>query len=143
MKIKVGVKKLNSKARIPTYADPGSSGFDFHSTHDLIIPVGGFGIISSGLAFEIPPEFEIQVRGRSGLAFKEQIVAAHFGTIDDSYKGEVKVILFNLSNKPYRINTGDKIAQGVLAEVPKAVFEEVDELSKSLRGDNGFGSTGK
>ena len=141
--MKVGIKKLRKDAVIPTYADAGASGFDFYATNEITLMPGGCGAIGSGLAFEIPKGYEIQVRGRSGLAFKNQIVAAHFGTIDESYKGEVKILLFNFGNKPYSINAGDKIAQCILAPVPKAVFEEVTELSTSERGANGFGSSGK
>lgn len=139
----VKAKKLNRDAKIPTYAEPGASGFDFYSTKELTITPGGYGIIGTGLAFEIPRGYEIQVRGRSGLAFKHQIVAAHFGTIDESYRGEVKILLFNFSNDSYHISPGERVAQGILSPVTKADFKEVVELSKTERGEGGIGSTGR
>ena len=139
----VKVKKLNDLAVIPTYADEGASGFDLYSTQYKSIRAGGSAIVSTGIAFEIPEGYEIQIRGRSGLAFNEDVIA-HFGTIDASYRGEVKVKLFNLG--PYRdlnVEIGDRIAQGVLAPVERAVFIQDSGLNETERGVNGFGSTGQ
>jgi dUTP pyrophosphatase len=138
----VRVMLLNEKAVFPTYADEGAAGFDFYSTSNLVIPVGGSGIIETGLAVEIPKGYEIQARGRSGLAFKGDIVA-HFGTIDESYRGEVKIKLWNLGKKPFKIVQGMRIAQGVLAPVERALFMEAYDLSKTSRGVGGIGSTGE
>lgn len=137
----VRYKKLDEKAIIPTYADEGASGFDFYAITNQTIPVGGSVIVGTGLAFEIPSGFEIQARGRSGLAFMSDIVA-HFGTIDESYRGEVKIKLWNLGNKPHPIKVGQRVAQGVLAPVRRAIFIEEFDLSKTVRGENGIGSTG-
>lgn len=141
-KMLVGIKILNGNAKIPTYADDGASGFDFYATHDLDIEPCCSGIVETGIAFEIPTGWEIQARGRSGLAFKHDI-QAHFGTIDESFKGEVKIKLFNYGSKALNIKIGDRVAQGVLAPVTKAHFHELESLSKSKRGDGGFGSTGR
>lgn len=134
--------KLNDLAIVPTYADDGASGFDFYATNNLTIPVGGSGIVETGLAVEIPVRYEIQARGRSGMAFINDIVA-HFGTIDESYRGEIKIKLWNLGNKPYPIKVGQRVAQGVLAPVEKAIFLESFDLSKTVRGAGGIGSTGE
>lgn len=142
LKMLVGIKKLDDNAKIPTYADGGASGFDFYAVHDLTIASGSSGIVGTGVAFEIPTGWEIQVRGRSGLAFKNDIIA-HFGTIDESFKGEVKIKLFNFGDKSLQIKTGDRVAQGVLTPVTKADFYELESLSKSKRGEGGFGSTGR
>jgi len=137
----VRVKLLNDKAVMPTYADSGAAGFDFYAIKNLTIPVGGSGIVETGLALEIPVGYEVQARGRSGLAFKDDIIA-HFGTIDESYRGEVKIKLWNLGNAPFRIIQGMRIAQGVLAPVERALFMEAFELGKTMRGVGGIGSTG-
>ena len=138
----VKVKKLNDLAVIPTYADSGASGFDLYSTQYKSIRAGGSAILSTGIAFEIPEGYEIQIRGRSGLAFNEGVIA-HFGTIDASYRGEIKVKLFNLGYRPIGIEIGDRIAQGVLAPVERAMFIQDSNLSETERGVNGFGSTGQ
>ena len=138
----VRIKLLNENAVFPTYADEGAAGFDFYSTSNLVIPVGGSGIIETGLAVEIPKGYEIQARGRSGLAFVNDIIA-HFGTIDESYRGEIKVKLWNLGKKPFSIKQGQRVAQGVLAPVEKAIFLESFDLSNTVRGVGGIGSTGE
>lgn len=138
----VRFKRLSEKAIVPTYADPGSSGFDFYAISNQILPVGGSCIVGTGLALEIPVGYEIQARGRSGLAFNNDILA-HFGTIDESYRGEVKIKLWNLGNKPYAITIGQRVAQGVLAPVDKAIFLEEFDLSRTVRGENGLGSSGE
>jgi len=138
----VRVKLLDEKAIIPTYADEGAAGFDFYSISNLVIPVGGSGIIETGLVVEIPKGYEIQARGRSGLAFVNDIVD-HFGTIDESYRGEIKIKLWNLGKKPFPIKQGQRVAQGVLSQVEKAIFLEAFDLSQTVRGAGGIGSTGQ
>jgi dUTP pyrophosphatase len=142
-KMIVGVKKLHPDAKLPTYVDSGASGFDFYANENITLPARGRAIIRTGLAFEIPRGYEIQARGRSGLAFKNNIVAAHFGTIDENYKGEVMILLYNFSSTSYLIMSGDRVAQGVLAPVTRADFYETTELSDSERGTKGFGDSGK
>ena len=101
-------------------------------------------LVPTGLSVAFPKEYEIQIRPRSGLAAKSNISVLNTpGTIDSDYRGEIKVILFNHSNKSFKINNNDRIAQMVLMPVLKMNFEEVDDLPKTLRGSGGFGSTGK
>ena len=100
-------------------------------------------MIPTGLCFEIPEGFEIQVRPRSGLAAKNGVTVLNTpGTIDSDYRGEVKVILVNLGNEPFTVNNGDRIAQLVAAPVTKGVFVQAETLSDTSRGEGGFGSTG-
>jgi dUTP pyrophosphatase len=150
--VKIKFKKLDPRAIVPKYQDEGASGFDFHCVlnEDYVkrsfLKLLGHSqeIVSTGLACEIPDGYEIQVRPRSGLAFKNQITITNSpGTIDSSYRGEIKVSLHNLGDETLIINSGDRIAQGVLCIVPKASITEVDELSETERGSGGFGSTGK
>lgn len=137
-------KKLNDLAVIPTYATSGCSGMDVYSTEKCQLQPHQFKAIGTGLAFEIPEGYEIQVRPRSGLAAKHGVTVLNTpGTIDSSYRGECKVILINHSDKTYDIEVGDRIAQFVIAEVCNVDIELVDELSKTDRGDGGLGSTGK
>ena len=137
------VKKLNENATIPAYQSDGASGFDLHSAESTEILPGGFCAVKTGLAFEIPRGFEIQVRPRSGLAFKNGIGVLNTpGTIDSDYRGEVMVILFNFGKEIFKINKGDRIAQAVLAQVFLADFSVSDELDSTARGERGFGSTG-
>jgi len=161
-------KKLHPKAIIPKFQTGGSSGFDFHaiideegSNFDQVIrycdsngnPVDPYCvgypkhklIISTGLAPVIPPGYEIQVRPRSGLAFKNSIII-HFGTIDSDFRGEIKIALFNFGESLLFVRHGDRIAQGVLQKVPKALIIEIDEFSEEdLVNDRGggYGSTGR
>lgn len=139
----VKVKKLHTEAKIPSYANPGDAGFDFSSVEDFRLLPGKIAIVPTGLAFEIPEGYEVQVRSRSGLAAKQGISVLNSpGTLDSGFRGEIKIILFNNSRNIYEFKAGDRIAQGVLNEVPKAVFIPIEELSSSVRGEGGFGSSG-
>ena len=101
-------------------------------------------IIPTGIAVGIPKDYEIQIRPRSGLAAKKVISVLNTpGTIDSDYRGEIKVILINLSQKPFHVQSGDRIAQMILSPVSKGKFKEVKNLPKTIRGKRGFGSTGK
>lgn len=144
----VNIKKINEKAIIPKYHNDGDAGFDFHAIIDNdfgsvdIEPKSQY-VVKTGISVAIPDGFEIQIRPRSGLAFKNQITVTNSpGTIDSCFRGEIMIILYNLSNNIFTIKHGDKIAQGVLSNVPHAVFVEVDDLSETSRGSRGFGSTG-
>lgn len=140
---KVKIKKLNDFARVPEYQSSGAAGFDLHSTEDMVIMPGDTKLIGTGLAFELEPDVELQVRPRSGLSAKTGIrVANSPGTIDSDFRGEVKVILHNTGTHPFTVSVGDRIAQGVIVPVLRAVFEESD-LSETERGSGAFGSTGK
>lgn len=105
---------------------------------------GAVALVPTGFAYEIPPGFEMQVRPRSGLAFKHGVTVLNApGTIDADYRGELKVLLINHGPEPFEIKPGERIAQIVVAPVSAAVFTEVRELSDTQRGAGGFGSTGK
>lgn len=137
------IKKLDSTAIIPSYQSDGASGFDLHAIESLEIKPSEFVAVKTGLAFEIPKGFEIQVRPRSGLAFKNGIgVLNSPGTIDSDYRGEIMVILFNFGKEIFAIKKGDRIAQAVLTQIFQADFIISDELDSTQRGVKGFGSTG-
>lgn len=141
--IELKVARLCEEAVLPRYQTKGASGFDLHSVEEKTIAAGGFGTVKTGLAFEIPLGFEIQVRGRSGLAFRSGIGVLNApGTIDSDYRGEVVVILFNFSKTDFVIKKGDRIAQAVVAQVVLANLNVVENLATSERADKGFGSTG-
>jgi dUTP pyrophosphatase len=140
MKVNVRIKRLNEGAVIPQYQTEGAAGFDLHASHSVIIPVGEHRLIKTGIAIELPPSFEMQIRSRSGLALKHGI-QAHFGTIDHDFRGEIGVILFNFGSQPFKVEKDDRIAQAVIAKFEKAKFTIVEELSVTARGAGGFGST--
>jgi dUTP pyrophosphatase len=137
------IKKLNQNAIIPKYQTSESAGFDLHSMIDITLKPMQRALIPTGLAFEIENGYEVQIRPRSGLAYKHGITVLNSpGTIDSDYRGEIKVLLINLSNEDFKINTGDRIAQAVVAPVTKAEIIQTDSLSQTTRGEGGFGSTG-
>ena len=144
--VKILIKKTSKKVITPKYKTDGSSGVDLSAFLDkeVVIKPNSSDLIPTGLQVAIPEEFEIQIRPRSGLAAKESIgVLNSPGTIDSDYRGELKIILFNHGNKDFIINNGDRIAQMVLVPILKMEFEEVDSLPNTVRGQGGFGSTGK
>ena len=144
--VKILIKKTNKEVITPKYKTNGSSGVDLSAFLDkkVVIKPNSSELIPTGLQVAIPEELEIQIRPRSGLAAKESIgVLNSPGTIDSDYRGELKIILFNHSNKDFIINNGDRIAQMVLVPILKMEFEEVDNLPDTVRGQGGFGSTGK
>ena len=139
------IKRLSKDVSLPKYETEGSSGLDLAANIDKQIKIspGKTQIIPTGLAVAIPKNFEIQIRPRSGLAAKSQISVLNTpGTIDADYRGELKVILINLSDKVFVVEKGLRIAQMVLSPVIKAKFKEVTELENTERGSGGFGSTG-
>jgi dUTP pyrophosphatase len=137
------VMKLSSQAKIPQYQTTGAAGFDFHSDEDILIMPGESAIVGTGLAFEIPVGKEIQVRPRSGMSAKTKIRVSNApGTIDSDFRGEVKVLLDNIGVYPYTVKIGDRIAQGVVADVIQVTMEEVYTLEDTTRGTSGIGSTG-
>tara|TARA_X000001036_G_C20390736_1_gene688575 strand:+ start:168 stop:608 length:441 start_codon:yes stop_codon:yes gene_type:complete len=143
--IKILIKKLSKNISLPKYETNGSSGMDLAANIENTIKIepGKFAIVPTGLAVSIPHGFEIQIRPRSGLAAKNQISVLNTpGTIDSDYRGEIKVILINLSEKKFLVEKGLRIAQMVLCPVVKATLEEVDTLKETDRGSGGFGSTG-
>lgn len=149
--MRIKFKKLHSKAIVPTYAHEGDAGLDLHycGEHTIIIPSFRSAAVPTGIALELPSGVEAQVRPRSGLASKHSITVLNSpGTIDPGYRGEIKVILYNMCDDkhPDRIDfyvePGMKIAQMVIAPFITAELLEVDDLNSSDRGSNGFGSTG-
>ena len=139
------IKRLSKDVALPKYETEGSSGLDLAANINKQIKIlpGKSEIISTGLAVAIPKNFEIQIRPRSGLAAKSQISVLNTpGTIDADYRGELKVILINLSDKVFIVEKGLRIAQMVLCPVVKATLKEVTELENTERGSSGFGSTG-
>ncbi|MGH1276993.1 dUTP diphosphatase [Bacillus cereus] len=165
MNLRVKIKRVKD-VELPKYAKPGDSGFDLVAAEDIIIEPAESQIVPTGLSFEIPPGYELQVRPRSGISFRTELLVI-LGTVDSSYRGEVGVIVKNLmpfinmtadglrtidddfKETPegweagtYIIRKGDRIAQGVIVPVVTAHFVEVDDLSESDRGSCGFGSTG-
>ena len=139
------IKRLSNYINLPRYETEGSSGMDLSANinSNIVIEPGDSTIIPTGISVSIPKNFEIQIRPRSGLAAKSQISVLNSpGTIDADYRGELKVILINLSNKTFVVERGTRIAQMVLCPIVKAKFREVDNLDDTHRGASGFGSTG-
>ena len=144
--IKVLIKKLNQKVKIPSYKTMGSSGVDLEAflENPIEIEPNKSALIPTGLAIAIPEDTEVQIRPRSGLAAKSSIgVLNSPGTIDSDYRGEIKVIIYNHGDADFEVNNGDRIAQMILTPVIKMELEETDKLPETLRGEDGFGSTGK
>jgi dUTP pyrophosphatase len=128
---------------LPAYTTDGAAGMDVVAAEALILAPGARHAVATGFAMAIPHGYEVQVRPRSGLALKHGITCLNTpGTIDRDYRGEVKVILANLSSEPFEIKRGDRIAQLVPAAVQRAAFAEVSSLDETTRGVGGFGSTG-
>lgn len=139
------IKRLSKKVTLPRYETEDSSGLDLAANIDKQIKIlpGKSEIIPTGLAVAIPKNFEIQIRPRSGLAAKNQVSVLNTpGTIDADYRGEIKVILINLSDKVFVVEKGLRIAQMVVCPVIKASLKEVTKLEATERGSGGFGSTG-
>ena len=142
---KVAVKKLDEKAVLPTYGSPYSAGADLYALVDgeTVIMPHETKLIRTGLAMEIPEGYAGLIYARSGLASKRGLAPANkVGVVDADYRGEVMVALHNHSNKEQKIEAGERIAQLVIAPFLKAEFDEADELSDTVRGAGGFGSTG-
>jgi dUTP pyrophosphatase len=171
MKLNVKIKRLNEDAVIPKYAREGDAGFDLIATEDVIIEPGETKLVPTGLAFELPPGYEMTIRPRSGVTLKTKL-RVQLGTVDSGYRGEVGVIVDNIAQKTginvnyamsidgiganfkhfpngngsevytYIIRKGDRIAQAVIAPFETAHFVDSDKLEESMRGGQGFGSSG-
>ena len=144
--LKILVKKFDKNIKLPDYKTSGSSGMDLvaYIKNKITINPGKTVIIPTGIAVAIPKNYEIQIRPRSGLAAKKGITVLNTpGTIDADYRGEIKIILINLSKKSFVVKSGDRIAQMILCPVAKGRLKEVKNLPKTVRGKGGFGSTGK
>ncbi len=145
--VDVGLQLLEKEIEPPCYATPGSSGADIRAflSEEIRLPPGQSILVPTGLKFEIPDGYEIQVRPRSGLAFRNQITVLNTpATIDSDYRGELKVILINHGTQDFVIEPSMRIAQIVIAPVVQAVFQRKEEVSISTqRGEGGFGHTGQ
>ena len=144
--VKVLIKKLDPSVELPAYKTKGASGMDLMAFVEQPIKLAPNSscIVPTGLSVAFSKDYEIQIRPRSGLAAKNNITVLNTpGTIDSDYRGEIKIILFNLGENEFVINNKDRVAQMILAPIVKMNLEEIDRLPDTLRGKSGFGSTGK
>ena len=143
---KVLIKKLDSSVELPTYKTNGASGMDLMAfiKSSVTIKPKTSSLIPTGLSIAFSENYEVQIRPRSGLAAKNNISVLNTpGTIDSDYRGEIKVIIYNHGNNDFLINNGDRIAQMILMPVVKMELEETNDFPETIRGEGGFGSTGK
>ena len=144
--VKILIKKFYKNIKLPIYKTVGSSGMDLvaYTKNKITINPSKTAIIPTGIAVAIPKNYEIQIRPRSGLAANKSISVLNTpGTIDSDYRGEIKIILINLSKKSFVVKSGDRVAQMILCPVAKGKLKEVTNLPKTVRDRGGFGSTGK
>lgn len=140
------IQRIRDNAILPEYQTDGAAGFDFHAANEqpLLIKSGKAVTVPTGIAVEIPRGYELQVRARSGLAFKYNIGLVNgVGTIDSDLRGEISIRLINLGSEDFIIEPDMRIAQGVVAKYERINWQEVDKLSETTRGAAGFGSTGQ
>ena len=144
--VRVLIKRLSPSVQLPSYKTNGASGMDLMAFIEQPIELepGKSCLVPTGLSVAFPEKYEIQIRPRSGLAAKNNITVLNTpGTIDSDYRGELKIILFNHGNENFLINNSDRIAQMILTPIIKMELQETDELPDTVRGEGGFGSTGK
>lgn len=142
--MKLLFQKLEHIYKLPAYQSAGASGMDIYAASDEVLPVAITIAVPTGFAIAIPPGYEAQLRARSGLALRHNIVLPNApGTIDSDYRGEVKILMLNLGSEKYHIRRGDRIAQMVIAPVIQAMPTAVKVLPTTDRGEGGFGSTGR
>ena len=144
--VKVKIKVLNLDGGIPAYHSPEAAGFDLPAVLDreIIIQPGERVLIPTGIAVSLPDGYQLEVRPRSGLAFKAGITVLNSpGTVDPDYRGEIGVVLINLGREPFPVRPGDRIAQGVIIPFVRAEFQKVKKLPPSARGKGGYGHTGR
>lgn len=140
----IKVLRLPHAFALPAYKSEGAAGLDVYAAEQAYLPIRARTIIKTGLCFEIPPGWEIQVRSRSGLAANDSVFVLNSpGTVDSDFRGELMIILMNLGSKVLRIAAGDRIAQLVPAPVSRLPIVEVSALSETARGEGRFGSTGR
>jgi dUTP pyrophosphatase len=146
----IKIKKLHKDAVIPAYKTDGAGAFDIHSLGEGVLHPGDTYTFCTGLAFEIPPGFALMIYSRSGHGFGPEVKLVNgTGIIDSDYRGEVMIKLERFRNRistsddaPFKVSVGDRIAQGIILPVPRVSFIETEELSETVRGTGGFGSTG-
>ena len=146
MTIRIQISRLphGEGLPLPSYATPGAAGMDVVAAEDIDLQPGQRHAVATGFRVAIPDGFEIQVRPRSGLAFKLGVTVPNTpGTIDSDYRGELKILMINHGSEPFAVRRGERIAQLVPAAVTLASFDEVDDLDDTHRGHGGFGSTGQ
>jgi dUTP pyrophosphatase len=144
--VKVLIKKLDPEIKLPEYKTDGASGMDLVAfiKESLTIKPRTSSLIPTGISVAFSENYEIQIRPRSGLAAKNNISVLNTpGTVDSDYRGEIKIIIYNHGNNDFIVNNGDRIAQMILAPIVKMELEETDNLPETVRGKDGFGSTGK
>jgi len=144
--VKVLIKRLSSDVQLPSYKTSGASGMDLMASINSTVTIKPktSSLIPTGLSIAFSDDYEIQIRPRSGLAAKNNISVLNTpGTIDSDYRGEIKVIIYNHGTSDFLINNGDRIAQMILMPVVKMELEETSDLPETIRGEGGFGSTGK
>ena len=139
--IEVTVRRLRPEGRLPRQASAAAAGYDLFAAQDTVVSARGRALVPTAIAIALPPDYEAQVRPRSGLALHEGI-RAHFGTIDPDYRGEVMVLLHSDRDTDYTVKAGERVAQLVLAPIVRAAFRE-GELDETVRGEGGFGHTGR
>jgi dUTP pyrophosphatase len=142
--MKMRIKRARKGAILPEYQTDGAAGFDFHACIEKSVEIepGGIEVFPTGLSVEIPEDYELQIRGRSGLAFKHKVTMLNgIGTIDSDFRGEMSIMLKNHGEEIFVVEPGMRIAQGVVSRFEKIEWEEVGELSETNR-KGGFGSTG-
>ena len=143
-KFSLKVKKIHEEAILPSYAHFNDAGLDLFSVEEVLIKPNETALIKTGIKIELPTQTEAQIRPRSGLALKHGITVLNTpGTIDEGYRGEIGIILINHGKSDFLVEKKMKIAQMVIKPIWKVEVNEVEELSDSLRGEGGFGSTGK
>lgn len=145
-RLELGYTKLHEDAVEPKYNYESDSGFDLHSTEEIVIPPFGRALVPTGISLDIKDGFEVQVRSKSGLALNQGLMCLNSpGTVDNGYTGEVKAIIFNTNKEPFTITKGMKVAQAVLCPVVNGKWVELVQkgvIENKERGENGFGSTG-
>ena len=144
--VKIQRLRSDSNNQLPCYMTTHSAGLDLYAelSEDIILSPGERALIPTGIALELPDGYEVQIRPRSGLALRHGITLVNSpGTIDPDYRGEISVIVINHGKDQFRISSGDRIAQMVFSRFIRAIFTEVSELGTTIRGEGGFGHTGK
>jgi dUTP pyrophosphatase len=143
---KITITYVSSSGKELSYNYESDSGFDLYATEEIIIPAFGRALVPTGIYFDLPQDFEVQVRSKSGLAINQGLMVLNSpGTVDEGYTGEIKVIIFNTNQSEFKIEKGMKVAQSVVARCVTGRwvnFNKVDSIETKDRGNNGFGSTG-